>query len=194
MGLSPSLDMTLLFEFASEVVHECMNLTGCYPFVRPHMQSWVELKACARWLVRGRGVPHCTKGLDEDLQHKPIGCFDVDRASRLKASSVDASDEDKKTWKSSPASCMYLRKLVTTSTSSALHVPSSAKSSPSSVPITPARPALILFLRRAHPTHRSIVSAIVGSFVATRSPRRVPAFPSFPLFPSMWRKVELVRK
>ena len=35
----PSLDMTLLFDSASEVAHEGMNLTGRYPFVRLHMQS-----------------------------------------------------------------------------------------------------------------------------------------------------------
>src|SRR5436305_11149025 len=39
MGLSLPLDMTLLFDFASEVVHEGMNLTGRYPFVRLHMRS-----------------------------------------------------------------------------------------------------------------------------------------------------------
>lgn len=38
-GPSLSLDMTLLFDFASEVVHEGINLTGRYPFVRLHMQS-----------------------------------------------------------------------------------------------------------------------------------------------------------
>jgi hypothetical protein len=38
VAVCPSLDMTLLFDSAGEVVHEGMNLTGRYPFVRLHMQ------------------------------------------------------------------------------------------------------------------------------------------------------------
>lgn len=117
-----------------------------------------------------------------------IGCFEaiINRASRLKLSSIDASDEHKKLWKSSPASCMILS---ITSSQQPLSALCTFLLLQLRVPLICAYHACSpgpSFLPAPHPPDSPLPLSQQSSAVSSQLDRRAgaPPFSSLPLFPS----------